>query len=101
MKGIAIPLCIFVATSRLAECAGASFIGSATIDVCSRAQGKTGQSLQEPGCEGQRGNWAALWVQLHLAATGRGETASFVFAPGNVDGRNEIAIAKLAKGLFG
>ena|GEM_PF-1002728 len=34
MKGIAFPLCIFVATTRLAECAGTSFIDSTTIDVC-------------------------------------------------------------------
>jgi len=60
-------------------------------------QGKTGQSLQGPGCEGQRGSGVLLWVKLHLVATGRGEIASFVFTPGNVDGRNEKAIAKLAK----
>ncbi|MCL1914450.1 MAG: hypothetical protein FWG10_11410 [Eubacteriaceae bacterium] len=45
MKEVAVPLYIFVATSTLAECAGISFIGSTTIYVCSRPQGKTEQSF--------------------------------------------------------
>ena len=101
MKETAIPLYIFLATARLAECTGISFIDSTTIDVCDIHREKQDKVFKGPA---KKGRGAIGWFygfKLHLVATERGEIVSFVMSAGNVDDRNAKVIGKLAKDLFG
>ena len=101
MSDVAIPLMVFMNTSRLGKHTGIYFIDSTPLPVCHNKRIYSNKVFEGLAKRGKTSTGWFYGFKLHIVTNDIGEIVSFYLSSGNVDNRNLSVVDNLTKHICG
>jgi len=99
MRDAALPLLVFMWTTRRGQATGIAFVDSTPLKACHIKRERSHRTFKEEAAKSKTSTGWFYGFKLHLIINDKGELLAFHVTPGNTDDR--VPVEQMAEGLFG